>query len=141
MSKEKVRSQEEIEKTVEVIFDDEGIVRINFLEAIYEDDQNTVQAQAGVDKVIQLLSEKEITEPVRVLVNLVPMHSSGYISKDAREVYVDFVQNKLIKKVAVIGSSDSQISIANFVLTFNVNLRAKLSWFSTEIEAKYWVKQ
>ena len=69
------------------------------------------------------------------------MNDKGFISTQARKIYMDFVADSRIKRVAVIGSTDAQISIANFVLSFSGNTKKKLSWFPNEVEAKYWLEQ
>lgn len=131
----------EIHDTVKVTMDEENILRVTFLEAIYNDELNTLQAQAGITQCFNLIEEKGISEPVKVIVDLVPMQSKGHISKNARDMYMKFVSDPRIEKVAVIGSSDAQISIANFVLSFTGDVKSKLSWFSNELEAKYWLKR
>ena len=136
-------SQEEmnlkIEDTVVVNVDDSDIFIVSFLEAIYEDEDNYKQARSGVNKCFSLIEEKKIDHPVNVIVDLRPMGNKTHISPSARDIYINFVADARIKKVAVLGSSDAQTSVANFVLSFDGKLKNKLAWFSEETEAKFWL--
>ncbi|GIK84126.1 MAG: hypothetical protein BroJett025_07480 [Patescibacteria group bacterium] len=133
--------QLKIEDTVVVNADKNDILIVSFLEAIYDDEKNAIQAQAGAEKCFALIAEKGFSTPAKVIVDLRPMGSKSHISPKAREVYMKFVSDQRIAKVAVLGSSDAQVSIANFILTFTGDLGAKLAWFSSEAEARYWIQK
>lgn len=128
-----------VEDTVVVNVLEEGVLIVSFLEALYDDYRNAVQAQKGVDKCFDIIEKQKYVNPVNIIVDLRPMGDKSHISPDAREIYVNFVRDSRIGRVAVLGSSDAQISIANFILSFDDALKSKLAWFSEEDEAKYWL--
>ena len=128
-----------VEDTVVVNMDGTDLMIVSFLKSIYGDDENTAQAQSGVDKCFAMIEEKKLENPVNVIVDLRPMGNKSHISPDAREIYINFVSDPRIARVAVLGSSDAQTSIANFILSFDQKLKDKLAWFSQEEEAKYWL--
>jgi len=130
-----------LEDTVVVNRDNDGIIIVSFLEAIYDDLDNSTQAQAGVDKCFKFIADEGITGPSKFIVDLRPMGNKAYISPKAREVYMKFVTDSRVEKIAVLGSSDAEVSIANFILTFSKEFKDKLAWFASEIEARYWVQK
>lgn len=128
-----------IEDTVVVNVSGDDSVIVSFIQSLYTDDENTQQAKIGVDKCFDLIEKEGFKNPVNVIVDLRPMGNKSHISPDAREIYINFVKDQRIGKVAVIGSSDAQTSIANFILSFSSELQTKLAWFSEEKEAQYWL--
>jgi len=130
-----------VEDTVVVNVVDNDLMIVSFLESIYGDDENTAQAQAGVDKCFSTIEDNHLESPVNVIVDLRPMGNKSHISPDSREIYINFVADPRIARVAVLGSSDAQTSIANFILSFDSRLKDKLAWFSEETEAKYWLSK
>ncbi len=141
MNKDQSVMNLKVEDTVVVNVAEKNVLIVSFLEAIYDDEKNTVQAQAGVDKCYSIIEEKKLPTPVSIIVDLRPLGNNSHISPKARGVYMKFVSDPRVGKVAVLGSSDAQVSIANFVLSLNSEMGKKLSWFSNESEAKYWILQ
>jgi hypothetical protein len=127
-----------IEDTVVVNSSNGNLLIVSFLKSIYDDKKNTQQAQVGVDKCYAMIEEKQYKSPVNVIVDLRLMGNKSHISPKARDVYINFVSDPRIGRVAVLGASDAQTSIANFILAFDQKLKEKLAWFSSEEEAKNW---
>lgn len=126
--------------TVVVNVDADNLLIATFLEPIADNEENKIQAQASVDKCFELIDEQHIAGAINIMVDIRPLGNKAHIAPQAKEVYSQFVSDPRVKKVAVLGSSDSLSLIANFILSFEkLNLRNKLKWFSDEIEARYWV--
>lgn len=130
----------ETEDTVVVNVDADNLLIVTFLEPIADNVQNALQARAGVNKCYDLIEEHRIIDAINIIVDIRPLGSKAYIAPQAKAVYSEFVSDPRIRKVAVLGSSDSLSLISNFILSFEMlNLREKLKWFSDESEARYWV--
>lgn len=141
MNKDKSALHLKTEDTVVVNVAEKNLLMVSFLEAVADDEQNASQAQAGVDKCYTAISEQKLVTPVSVLVDLRPIGNENHISAQAKKVYMSFVADPRIDKVAVLGASDTQVTITNFLLTFTDGIDKKLAWFSNETEAKYWILQ
>ncbi len=133
-----MKTDDELEKTFEVFVDATGLLNMVFLGAEYDDADNTRQAELARDKSLEIF-KSDPKKVFDVIADTTPMLKKAYISKEARDVYINLAGNKQVGRVAIVGETDFQTVVLEFALSLMRAFDKKITWFKHKEEALLWL--
>ncbi|MCF6276727.1 MAG: hypothetical protein L3J07_02645 [Candidatus Magasanikbacteria bacterium] len=135
-----MKTDKEIKKLFKVVVVKPNLIKITFLKTSVDKKENTRKSKLIHDKIDSILNKKpDIT--FKIILDLRPMGSKANVSEKAKKIYTKVAKKDRIKKIAIIGDSDTQSEPLNLVLNLVsfFSTRNKVAWFSSYKEAKKWV--
>lgn len=130
----------EIERALSVFTTEPDYLHLKFTVPQEDDADNTREAEIIRDKCLAIFNANP-GKVFKVITDTTELAGRGYVSKGAREIYKDLVKHPQIGKVAIVGETDFQTAVLEFVLFLIHTFNKRISWFKSKEEAMMWLEQ
>jgi hypothetical protein len=129
----------ELQRAYEVFVDDDGIINLVSLEMVGELESNTRLAELILQDVVRILDD-DPNKNYAMIVNLLPLGTTGYASSKARKIYLQIASHDQIRRFAVVGGSVFARTMTGFIIRAAGKGRS-MRWLAGLEEAVEWLKE
>lgn len=131
--------EKDIDKTINVFLDKDGILNAVFHELITVPELNALQGQTVVNRLIGLAKQHPGAK-FNVLIDLTALGNSTYVSSQTRKSYAQAMQYEQMNKLAIVGTSVAFRVTLNFIVAV-AGRSDVVRWFNDKQKALEWLKE
>jgi hypothetical protein len=135
-----MRTDAEIRACYSIYLDENNIIIINWLKGIKEPAEENTRMAELTKQDIQAILATDPEKQFKFLVDLTPMKDKGWMTKEARSIYMSIGENKQIKKFGMVAKNTFWKTILDMMIAAS-GKGSRMKAFLKREEAIKWLKE